>query len=323
MQATLHTARLAMMKAVRPRKNFQQVNVDTTVQEKAIAFPTDLAAACITRCGWPWSGGPNRLGLVLRQSYRFQGKRMLAQQGRYAHARQMKRAAKITRQLQTILGRVVRDIERKAHKLQGQIADEPATGADRLGRAIARSNGRTSKHKVYSVHAPEVECIAKGKVHKRYEFGCKTSVATTSKNNWIVGVEALHGNRLPDGHIRSSGAIGQVERLTGQTPHDVMVDQGYRGHGYGGSAIVHVVRTIPKRATRALKRMLRRRAAIEPTIGHLKSDNRMNRNYPDRKPSRRQNQRGVERAGYNLRKLLRWLVFAPDLLAPCAGSTPC
>ena len=116
------------MKAVRPQE-FQQVNVDTTVQEKAIAFPTDarlyhkMRVALIRRA--------KSLGLVLRQSYRFQGKRMLAQQGRYAHARQMKRAAKMTRQLQTILGRVVRDIERKAGKLQGQIADGP------LGELIA------------------------------------------------------------------------------------------------------------------------------------------------------------------------------------------
>ena len=124
---------------------------------------------------------------------------------------------------------------------------------------------------------PKWNASAKGKVHKRYEFGCKTSVATTSKSNWIVGAQALHGNPY-DGHTLG-GAIRQVERLTGHSPHDVMVDQGYRGHGYAGSASVHVVRSIPKRATRALRRMLKRRAAIEPTIGHLKSDNRLNRNY--------------------------------------------
>src|SRR5450432_2862198 len=155
LEATLHTA--LAMKAVRPQE-FQQVNVDTTVQEKAIAFPTDvrlyhkMRVALVRRA--------KSLGLVLRQSYRFQGKRMLAKQGRYAHARQMKRAAKITRQLQTILGRVVRDIERKADKLQGQIADGP------LGELIALaerllSQTRTSKNKLYSVHAPEVECICK------------------------------------------------------------------------------------------------------------------------------------------------------------------
>ncbi len=106
------------------------------------------------------------------------------------------------------------------------------------------------------------------------------------------------------------GAIRQVEHLTGRMPNDVMVDRGYRGHGYGGSAIVHVVRTIPKRATRAMKRMLRRRAAIEPTIGHLKSDNRMNRNYLTGRVGDRINA-VLAAAGYNFRKLLRWLVFAP------------
>jgi IS5 family transposase len=281
------------------------VNVDTTVQEKAIAFPTDarlyhkMRVALVRRA--------KALGIVLRQNYRFTGKRLLAKQGRYAHARQLKRAAKMTRQLKTILGRVVRDVERKAHKLRDQIADEP------LGELVAMAQRllaqtRSSKNKLYSVHAPEVECICKGKVHKRYEFGCKTSVATTSKSNWIVGAQALHGNPY-DGHTLG-GAIGQVEHLTGQTPNDVMVDQGYRGHGYGGSAIVHVVRTIPKRATRAMKRMLRRRAAIEPTIGHLKSDNRLDRNYLTGREGDRINA-VLSAAGYNLRKLLRWLVFAP------------
>ncbi len=105
----------------------------------------------------------------------------------------------------------------------------------------------------------------------------RSTVATTSRSNWIVGTQALHGNPY-DGHTLC-GAIAQVGRLTGHTPGDVMVDQGYRGHGYEGSAIVHVVRSIPKRATRAVRRMLKRRAAIEPTIGHLKSGNRLDRNY--------------------------------------------
>ena len=166
---------------------------------------------------------------MLRQNYRFKGKRLLAKQGRYAHARQLKRAAKMTRQLKTILGRVVRDIARKAGKIRGQIADEPLRELVALAERLLQQT-RTSKHKVYSVHAPEVECLAKGKAHKRYEFGCKASVATTSKSNWIVGAHALHGNPY-DGHTLR-GAIAQVERLTDQTPHDVIVDQGFRGHGY-------------------------------------------------------------------------------------------
>jgi transposase, IS5 family len=302
LEATIKTG--LAMRAMQPQE-LEKVNVDTTVQEKAIAFPTDarlyhkMRIALVRRA--------QSLGLVLRQNYRFKGKRLLAKQGRYAHARQLKRAAKMTRQLKTILGRVLRDIQRKAPSIQGQIADEPLRELVALAERLLAQT-RTSKHKLYSVHAPEVECLSKGKAHKRYEFGCKTSVATTSKSNWIVGAQALHGNPY-DGHTLR-GAIGQVEQLTGQAPGDVMVDQGYRGHGYEGSAIVHVVRSIPKRATRALRRMLRRRAAIEPTIGHLKSDNRLNRNYLTGREGDKINA-VLSAAGYNFRKLLRWLVFAP------------
>jgi IS5 family transposase len=249
------------------------------------------------------------LNISLRQSYRFVGKNLLFRQGRYAHARQMRRAAKMTRKLKTILGRVVRDIERKACKRRGQIADEPLRELLALAHRLLEQT-RTSKNKLYSVHAPEVECIAKGKAHKRYEFGCKSSIATTSKNNWIVGAHALHGNPY-DGHTLE-GAIGQIERLTKKTPDDVIVDQGYRGHGYQGSAMVHVVQTIPKRATRAVRRMLKRRAAVEPTIGHLKSDNRLSRNHLAGKTGDQINTL-LAAAGYNLRKLLRWIVFSPFL----------
>lgn len=302
LEATIRTA--LAMKAMRPRE-LQKVNVDTTVQEKAIAFPTDarlyhkMRVALVRRA--------RSLGIRLRQNYRFKGKKLLARQGRYAHARQMKRAGKMTRQLKTILGRVLRDIQRKASAIQGRIADERLRELVALAERLLAQT-RTSKHKVYSVHAPEVECIAKGKAHKRYEFGCKASLATTSQSNWIIGAQALHGNPY-DGHTLC-GAIQQVERLTGHTPEDVMVDQGYRGHGYTGSASVHVVRSIPKRATRGFRRMLKRRAAIEPTIGHLKSDNRMNCNYLTGSEGDKINAL-LAAAGYNLRKLLRWVVFAP------------
>ena len=308
LEATIKTA--LAMKALRPQE-FHKVNVDTTVQEKAIAFPTDarlyhkMRAALVRRA--------QSLGIKLRQNYRFKSKKLLAKQGRYAHAQQLKRAAKATRQLKTFLGRVLRDVRRKATFLQGRIADERLRELIALAERLLDQT-RSSKHKLYSVHAPEVECIAKGKVHKRYEFGCKTSVATTSKNNWIVGAHALHGNPY-DGHTLG-GAIRQVERLTGHSPHDVMVDQGYRGHGYEGSANVHVVRSIPKRATRALRRMLKRRAAIEPTIGHLKSDNRLDRNYLTGRTGDRINA-VLSAAGYNLRKLLRWIVFTPIFWLTC------
>ncbi len=109
-----------------------------------------------------------------------------------------------------------------------------------------------------------------------------------------------------------AGAIEQIERLTAKTPQDVIVDKGYQGHGYQGDAMVHVVRTIPKKATRAVQRMLKRRAAVEPTIGHLKSDNRLSRNHLTGKAGDQINTI-LAAAGYNLRKLLRWVVFSPVL----------
>jgi IS5 family transposase len=302
LEITIHTA--LAMKAIKPQE-LTKVNVDTTVQEKVIAFPTDarlyhkMRQALVRRA--------KQLDIQLRQSYRFTGKKTLFVQSRYAHARQMKRAAKMTRKLKTILGRVVRDIERKARKIKGQIRDEPLRELLALAHRLLLQK-RDTKNKIYSVHAPEVECIAKGKAHKRYEFGCKASVATTSKSNWIVGAQALHGNPY-DGHTLE-GAIAQIERLAGTNPDDVIVDQGYRGHNYTGSAAVHVVRTIPKNATRAVRRMLKRRAAVEPTIGHLKSDNRMSRNHLTGKAGDEINTL-LAAAGYNLRKLLRWIVFSP------------
>jgi IS5 family transposase len=301
LEATIH-AGLAM-KAIKPQE-LCQVNVDTTVQEKAIAFPTD--ARLYQKMRVALIRHAKQLNIPLRQSYRFVGKKLLFKQGRYAHARQMRRAAKMTRKLKTILGRVMRDIERKARRIKGRIVDEPLRELLALARRLLEQT-RTSKNKIYSVHAPEVECIAKGKAHKRYEFGCKSSIATTSKSNWIVGAHALHGNPY-DGHTLD-GAIAQIERLTKQTLDDVIVDQGYRGHGYEGSATVHVVRTIPKRASRAVRRMLKRRAAVEPTIGHLKSDNRLSRNHLTGKTGDQINTL-LAAAGYNLRKLLRWVVFS-------------
>ena len=281
-----------------------RVNVDTTVQEKAIAFPTDARLYHKMRVALVRQA--KKMGIPLRQSYRFVGKRALFKQGRYAHARQMKRAARMTRKLKTILGRVVRDIERKAGKhgdpLSQQFLDQQLTLARRL-----LTQTRTSKNKIYSIHAPEVECIAKGKAHKRYEFGCKASFVTTSKGNWIVGAQALHGNPY-DGHTLS-GALSQTERLTGVKLQDVVCDQGYRGHDYAGDAKVHVVRYIPRKAKRAFRKLLRRRSAIEPSIGHMKSDNRLDRNYLTEKEGDRINAL-LAAVGYNFRKLLRGVFLA-------------
>ena len=126
----------------------------------------------------------------MRQSYRRLSKQALAKQGRYSHARQMKRSKKMTRKLKTYLGRVARDIERKVPEPDAQLG-ERLVMAERL-----LLQQRNDKNKLYSIHAPEVECISKGKVHKRYEFGCKVSMVTSARSNWILGISAIHSNPL-------------------------------------------------------------------------------------------------------------------------------
>ncbi len=176
----------------------------------------------------------------------------------------MRRAARETRKLSTYLGRVMRDVRRKA-----------SPGDAELERLLALAERiytqqKKSKNKVYSVHAPEVECIAKGKIHKKYEFGCKVGVVSTSKKNWIVGVEAYHGNPY-DGHTLAR-AISQATRLSGWTPKEAFCDKGYQGHDRLEGAKVHVVGKRRKNLGRALRKWMKRRAAIEPIMGHLKAD---------------------------------------------------
>lgn len=273
----------------------KRVNVDTTVQEKEVRFPTD--ARLYDRARQRLVDEAKKRGIDLRQNYNRKSKQLIAQQSRYAHARQMKRAKKCTRKLRTYLGRVIRDIERKC--------PQPDRKLDRLLDISSRIHRqqRHDKNKVYSVHAPEVECISKGKAHKRYEFGCKVSVAATSKGGWFVGAMAVHGNPY-DGHTLSD-ALDQVERIA-KRPEHVFVDMGYRGHGCQGETKIHVDKRKRGRTAKSRWRWMKRRAAIEPGIGHLKREHRMDRN-------RLKGEEGdclnaiFSAAGMNFAKLLKWL----------------
>ena len=208
---------------------------------------------------------------------------------------------------------MVRDILRKCPAPDETLALELA----KAQRLLAQQ--RHDKHKLYSIHASEVECIAKGKAHKRYEFGNKVSFVTTSKDNWIVGVQSLQGNPY-DGHTLSN-AITQVETLTAKTPGTVYCDAGYRGHGYKGAVTIKVVRKLPKRATRTQKGWLKRRAAIEPVIGHVKHDHRMARNYLKGVEGNQANAI-LAAAGYNLAKLLAWFYCAWIIVSAMKRSRP-
>ncbi len=279
------------------RTAVKHVNVDTTVQEKAITFPTD--AKLYQKMRVKLVREAQQQGIKLRQSYLFVGKKAFIMQGRYSSARQMKRAAKQTRKLKTYLGRVVRDIKRKTDP-------EEMNALLQLAERLLKQQ-RNDSNKLYSIHEPEVKCIAKGKVHKPYEFGQKASFVTTSTGNWIVGAQSLTGNPY-DGHTLSH-ALKQVEELTQVVPEFAYVDQGYRGHGIKEKTKIHIVGRIPKRATRSVRRWMKRRASIEPSIGHLKSDYRLSRNYLKGEAGDRANV-VLSASAYNLAKLLKWFYCA-------------
>jgi len=219
------------MRVIRPAQ-LKRINVDTTVQTKAIRFPTD--ARLYQRMRERLVKAARAEGLTIKQSYEHVGRRLLMQSNRYAHARQMKRARACTRKLKTQLGRVIREVERQT--------ETPSAKLDKLLRTAHRiyEQQRHDKNKIYSVHEPEVECIAKGKAGKPYEFGNKVSVAVSSRGGWFVGAKSFTGNPY-DGHTLAE-QMKQVGHLIGDKVSEVHVDMGYRGHDYDGGPLCISIR---------------------------------------------------------------------------------
>lgn len=275
LRATIETG--MRMKVIRSTE-LRHVNVDTTVQTKAIRYPTD--ARLYHRMRERLVKAARGEGLSIKQSYRHVGKRLLMQSSRYAHARQMKRARACTRQLRTQLGRVLREIERQVdlssdQSVSDQLVSDKLVGLLETAHRV-HAQQRQDKNKIYSVHEPEVQCIAKGKAGRQYEFGNKVSVAVTSRGGWFVGGKSFSSNPY-DGHTLSA-QLEQVESLIGARLGQVHVDMGYRGHNYEGQATVHVDKRRRGHTPPPLWRWMKRRAAIEPSIGHLKTEHRLERN---------------------------------------------
>lgn len=289
--------------AMKPQDT-RQVIVDTTVQPKNVMFPTD--AKLIHRARERLVRLAKKMGLDLRQTYIRVGKFALIQHQRYAHAKQFKRAGKALRKLKTYLGRTVRDVER-------QIAGDEQLDAIfkwslYQAKTVIAQRQRQRGRKIYSLHADEVECIGKGKAHKPYEFGVKVSVATTL-NRSKGGQFALHAAALPgnpyDGHTLAT-VIPDMEKMIGNELSRILADAGYRGHNAPESHKLRVFTSGQKRRlTPAIKRQMRRRSAVEPVIGHLKSEHRMDRNYLAGEQGDAVNA-VLAAAGYNFSLLLRW-----------------
>jgi len=309
LKETLETAK---RKKLLTANDLKRVNVDTTVQEKAIAYPTD--AKLYHKMRERLVEEAARAGAVLRQSYTRVSKYALVRQGRLRHARKPKQAAREVKKIKTMLGAVKRDLARKVEKPDARLAYELGLA----GRLLLQK--REDKGKLYSLHEPQVECIGKGKAHKKYEFGCKAALASTAKNDWIVAIQAVHG--VPYDGATLKDTLDQAERLAGVRPEQAFCDKGFRGKDHWPED-VEVFITGRKGLTRTLKKWLRGRAAIEPVIGHTKSDCRMDRNRLKGTDGDKINAL-LAGAGFNFRKLMReltkmlfWLVRA---LVPVLGN---
>jgi transposase, IS5 family len=255
------------------------VNVDTTVQDKAVAFPTD--ARLLNKARIALVKFAQQAGIKLRQPYTFIGQKAFVQSARYAHARQFNRAKAQTKKLRVILGRVIRDTQRKSEQLQLSAKEEARlTKLLEIARRIhsqQRVRAEGDPPKIYSVHAPEVECVAKGKAHKQYEFGVKVGLVTTSKDSFLLAAASLPGNPY-DGHTLKQ-CLDQAKRTCGVAASQVFVDKGYKGHGCTTDECKVFVSGAKRGITPALHKRLKRRSAIEPVIGHMKSDSRLARNF--------------------------------------------
>jgi IS5 family transposase len=274
------------LKLIKPQE-LSRVIVDSTVQHKAIAHPTDSRLLETARAKLVEAA--KDAGIDLKQTFAKEGKGLTRKAGRYAHARQFKRMRRAIKRQRTIVARLQREVERKASAIGAamrQALGETLSKARCIVDQSGRRKAADGQPKLYAWHAPEVDCISKGKAQAPYEFGVKVGIASTLKGNLIVGARVFHGNTY-DGHTLN----GQLERASilmqdsAVKPATAFVDLGYRGVDAQNPDVHIVHRGKSKRISEQERRLLKRRQAIEPIIGHLKADHRMDRATSRAKPA--------------------------------------
>jgi IS5 family transposase len=307
-------------KAIDPTK-CERITIDTTAQTKAVAHPTD-SALLLRAVEW-LNRFAARNHIPLRQSFTRLATRARREVSRLIHGRGHKQALRHIRRMRTYVGRLYRDI---ARKIDGRVDLEAAFTAvcEPILHLLAQKTA--DRRKIYALHAPEVECIAKGKARTRYEFGVKASFAVINSRakggQFIVGARACPG--LPfDGHTLQA-QIEQVQRLTGVEVKRAYVDRGYRGHGLK-TPDVYIAQTRGLTSP-TIKRELRRRSAVEPIIGHMKADGKLERHWLKGAHGDAANVILVA-AGHNIRLLLKWLrtfcaLFQAAIMALASANEP-
>jgi len=249
----------------------QEATTDTTVQEKNITYPTDnkLHRKIIKKC----IAIAEKESIELRQTYTRTLKKLLMDQRFRNHPRNKGKAKKADKKVKTIAGRLVRELDRK-------LPPDLHQSLLVLFKTVLAQT-KTDSNKIYSLHEPHTQCISKGKEHKKYEFGSKVSITTTKTTGVIIGAINIEKNVHDSKTLQP--AIEQQQRLTGITLKNNFVDRGYRGVSEVLGTKIIIPDKPGKQRTPYEKQKLRkgfkRRAAIEPKIGHLKQDHRLSRNF--------------------------------------------
>ena len=292
----------------------EQAIIGTTVQEKDITFPTDakLAIAILNEC-WRLA---KKYNLKLHQSYTrktSEAKLKLRFTGSAAKKKEAKKAIKDVRKYAR---KVIMQLR---NNLPAEVLELHKNRFERYDKVLVQQ--KEGKQKIYSLHEPAVYCMSKGKKHKQYEFGCKVSIGVTANTGIIVSVTSFETN-VSDVHTLEQ-TLEQIKYITGKAPAEAICDRGYRGKSKINETIITIPKPLPKNTTRhqieKVKQKFRRRAAIEPVIGHLKYDHRMQRNFL----------KGLygdfvncvlAGAGFNLKKMLRQIASSLDSLNRCIYS---
>lgn len=288
-------------------QQLSRVIVDTTVQPKAAAHPTDSRLLETARSKLVEAA--KEAGISLKQTFAKEGKQLARQAGRYAHAKQFKRMRRAIKRQRTIAERLRREIERKASAMGAAVRQALDETLNKATRIAAQSGQRKAIDgpKLYAWHAPEVECISKGKARTPYEFGVKAGIASTLEGNLIVGARTFAGNPY-DGHTLNE-QLEQAAILmqdSQKVPKAAFVDLGYRGVDKDNPGVDIKHRGKARQLSKAQRKQLRRRQAIEPIIGHLKSDHRMDRCHLKGEIGDRLHV-VLCAAGYNIKWLLRMI----------------
>ena len=301
--------------SVQTRKKEIRTNdvlIDTTAQEKNITYPTDakLLLKVIQQC----NKIAKKENVIQRQTYKRTMKKLLLKQRFAHHPKRKKEARAALRKLRTIAGRLVRELERVLNKQALKQHEEQLIN---FNKVVAQQ--KQDNNKIYSLHEPSISCIAKGKVHKKFEFGSKVSFAVVPGVNIIVGIKNFNGN--PNDSTTLQPALDNVEKISGIKFKNAIVDRGYRGKKeVNGTTIVTPKPPNAKQpyTKTTMRRKCRARAAVEPVIGHVKHDCRMARNYLKGTIGNHVNA-NLAAAGFNFRSLLRkikeeilWSLFLID-----------